>query len=244
MPIELRGHHLLCLLGYRGMGYSDAYVDNMTNVYRKLLDDPTTECQIVKGPDKLCACFPVDGDQHYHCEDRNVAERDALILERLGLAAGQVVTWAEILSRVATALQPDDLLQICSTCPWLPYGVCQEGVRMVAAGEALPMVRPKVYGVEVDEQTRCRHWHSEVDIIALKFGCCERYYPCYECHQETADHPPKPWPRSRFDEPAVLCGACGHELTVNEYKNCDSKCPNCQASFNPGCQLHYHLYFE
>lgn len=242
MPIKLRGHHLLCLLGYRGMGYSDTYVDNMTGVYRKLLAEPTTECEIVSGPDQLCACFPADGD--YHCEDRNVAERDALILEKLGLVYGQVTSWGDILSRVAKSLQPDDLLHICSTCPWLPYGVCQEGIQKVVSGEELPVVRPKVYGVNVDEQTRCQHWHSEVDIIALKFGCCERYYPCYDCHLETADHPPKPWPKSRFDEPAVLCGACGHELTVNEYKSCDSKCPSCQASFNPGCQLHAHLYFE
>ena len=27
---KLRGHHLFCLLGYKGMGYSQEYVDNMT----------------------------------------------------------------------------------------------------------------------------------------------------------------------------------------------------------------------
>lgn len=242
MPILLRGHHLLCLLGYRGMGYSDAYVDNMTRIYRSLLEAPTTLCEIVAGPDQLCACFPPDGD--YHCEDRNVATRDALILQRLGLTTGQVVPWAEILSRVQTSLRPDDLLQICSTCPWLPYGVCQEGIRLVNEGVPLPMVRPKIYGVEVDAETRCLHYHSPVDVIALKFGCCERYYPCYECHLEVADHPPQPWPRARFDEPAVLCGVCGQELTVHEYQACDSQCPACGARFNPGCKLHAHLYFE
>nr|WP_246183482.1 SMI1/KNR4 family protein [Paenibacillus methanolicus] len=36
--------------------------------------------------------------------------------------------------------------------------------------------------------------------MALQFGCCDRYYPCYECHLEAADHPPKPWPRSRTKE--------------------------------------------
>lgn len=242
MPIELRGHHLLCLLGYRGMGYSDSYVENMTRTYRTLLAEPDTACKIVSGPDHLCACFPADGD--YHCEDRNVAERDELILRKLGLASGDVTTWADILSRVASSLRPDDLHAICSTCPWLPYGVCQEGIALVAAGESLPPVRPKVYGVEVDAQTRCRHYHLDVDIIALKFGCCERYYPCYECHLETADHPPQPWPKSRGDEPAVLCGACGHEMTVEAYKSCGSACPSCRASFNPGCRLHHHLYFE
>lgn len=105
-------------------------------------------------------------------------------------------------------------------------------------------MRPKVYGYVVDEATRCRHYHSERDIIALKFGCCDRYYPCYECHLEAADHPPKPWPRSRAEESAVLCGACGHEMTVQAYKESGFHCPSCQAAFNPGCRLHYDLYFE
>jgi uncharacterized CHY-type Zn-finger protein len=41
-----------------------------------------------------------------------------------------------------------------------------------------------------------------------------------------------------------LCGACGHQLTVNEYLNCNSVCPRCRSQFNPGCANHYYLYFE
>ncbi|TKI16435.1 hypothetical protein FCT18_20820 [Lysinibacillus sphaericus] len=26
------------------------------------------------------------------------------------------------------------------------------------------------------------------DIIALKFTCCERYYPCYKCHEAHAQY--------------------------------------------------------
>ncbi|MFB9329119.1 DUF1284 domain-containing protein [Paenibacillus aurantiacus] len=138
MTISLRGHHLLCLLGYRGMGYSAEYVKNMTNVHRKLRNEPGTECLIVEGPDQLCACFPADGD--YHCESRTVGERDALILAKLGLAIGQRLAWSEILARVAATVKPEDLNRICATCPWLGYGVCQEGVRMVACGQPLPSV--------------------------------------------------------------------------------------------------------
>ncbi|MFC4101962.1 DUF1284 domain-containing protein [Paenibacillus xanthanilyticus] len=138
MTISLRGHHLLCLLGYRGMGYSAEYVKNMTNVYRRLLREPETECLIVEGPDQLCACFPADGD--YHCESRTVGERDALILATLGVAVGQRLAWSEILARVAASVKPEDLNRICATCPWLGYGVCQEGVRLVVSGQPLPAV--------------------------------------------------------------------------------------------------------
>ena len=102
----------------------------------------------------------------------------------------------------------------------------------------------KVYGIDVDPQTRCAHWHSELDIIAIKFKCCERYYPCYECHAEIAKHQPEVWSKNEFDEQAVSCGACGHQLTVNEYLACKSVCPRCDSRFTPGCANHYHLYFE
>jgi uncharacterized CHY-type Zn-finger protein len=102
----------------------------------------------------------------------------------------------------------------------------------------------EVFGVDVDPETRCRHWHSETDIIALRFKCCGRWYPCFDCHAELADHPHRVWPKSDLDEQAVLCGACGKKLSVSEYLACDSICPVCKRNFNPGCAGHYHLYFE
>lgn len=101
-----------------------------------------------------------------------------------------------------------------------------------------------VYGKPVDNQTRCVHWHSKLDIIAIKFKCCEKYYPCFSCHEETADHDPKVWPKAEFDTKGILCGVCGTELTIKEYMGSNNTCPKCKADFNPGCSKHYHLYFE
>ena len=47
-----------------------------------------------------------------------------------------------------------------------------------------------IYGKPVDQQTRCQHWHSDLDIIAIKIHCCAKNYPCFSCHEETADHSP------------------------------------------------------
>ena len=108
--------------------------------------------------------------------------------------------------------------------------------------------RVPVFGLVVDDQTRCAHWHGETDVIAMRFACCDRYYPCYDCHAETADHPSSLWPVGRFDEPAVLCGVCGSELTATTYRAISAltapACPHCAALFNPGCALHAPLYFE
>ncbi|WP_245732850.1 CHY zinc finger protein [Salinibacillus kushneri] len=106
-----------------------------------------------------------------------------------------------------------------------------------------------LYGLDVkgklhDKHTRCEHYHEERDIIAIKFKCCNTYYPCYKCHQEEADHPIKLWSKDEFSQKAILCGACGYELTIRDYVNGHSSCPKCKASFNPGCKYHNHLYFE
>ena len=101
-----------------------------------------------------------------------------------------------------------------------------------------------VKGIDVDDETRCAHYHSEIDRIAIKFFCCGIYYPCFECHQAAGCGQPNVWPKEKFNEKAVLCGACGHELKIQEYLDCASSCPACQARFNPGCSLHKHLYFE
>ncbi|ELZ41897.1 zinc finger CHY domain protein [Halorubrum californiense DSM 19288] len=114
-------------------------------------------------------------------------------------------------------------------------------------------------GIDVDPETRCAHWDDPVDVVALRFGCCETYYPCDACHDAATDHEAVPWPRERFDEPAVLCGGCGTTLTARAYLDCDSEaqgasgsrtqsgddtCPACGAAFNPGCRKHRDRYFE
>lgn len=98
-------------------------------------------------------------------------------------------------------------------------------------------------GYLVDEHTRCLHYHSEKDVIAIRFKCCGVYYPCYECHNALAGHKAEPWPREEHDQLAVLCGVCKNQLTILEYLNCAYQCPCCRSAFNPNCAKHYHLYF-
>jgi len=96
----------------------------------------------------------------------------------------------------------------------------------------------------MDEQTRCVHYSSELDVVAIKFKCCGAYYPCYSCHEETADHPAEVWPRESWNENAILCGRCGYTMTIQEYLDNPAGCPHCRGAFNPRCANHYHLYFD
>lgn len=101
-----------------------------------------------------------------------------------------------------------------------------------------------VKGVDLDPETRCRHYHGPTDVVALKFKCCGEYYACKDCHAELADHAPVVWSLAEWDEPAVRCGVCGAELTIRQYVESGARCPACSTAFNPKCRAHYRFYFE
>jgi len=102
----------------------------------------------------------------------------------------------------------------------------------------------EVHGRLVDGQTRCVHYQSDLDIVAIQFKCCERYYACCECHEESESHEPARWVAADLGQRALLCGACQTTLTIAAYLSCDFTCPSCGAPFNPGCALHYDQYFN
>lgn len=106
------------------------------------------------------------------------------------------------------------------------------------------MSRPEVRGLDVDGETRCAHWRSALDVIAIKMKCCEVYYACKDCHDALSGHAANVWPRAEWSTPAVLCGACGLEMSAQTYLDCGNICPGCGVGFNPGCRTHYHFYFE
>jgi len=108
---------------------------------------------------------------------------------------------------------------------------------------SMPSSRPEVRGVDLDAQTRCAHYRTELDIIAIKMKCCGVYYACKECHDTLAGHPIGTWPQGEWNQAAVLCGACRYEMTIHEYMASGYKCPACKVRFNPGCRKHYQFYF-
>lgn len=101
----------------------------------------------------------------------------------------------------------------------------------------------RVYGATLDEETRCVHFSGEHDIVAILVPCCSRYYPCFRCHDEDADHRLERWPRSTWNEPAILCGACSATLTIATYLEANH-CPDCAAGFSPDLAMHAPHYFD
>ncbi|WP_135823241.1 CHY zinc finger protein [Halorussus ruber] len=109
----------------------------------------------------------------------------------------------------------------------------------------------RVRGVEVDSETRCAHYDTDRDVVALRFACCGGFYPCFRCHEAVADRDGDGTGDHEVerlsvesDAIAALCGVCGAGLTPREFVDGDHECPECGAAFNPGCADHYELYFD
>ena len=85
---------------------------------------------------------------------------------------------------------------------------------------------PSFTALKLDPETRCAHWHSPLDVIAIKMKCCGVYYACKDCHDALAGHAAEVWPRDEWEQPAVLCGVCGTEMSVRQYLGCANRCPS------------------
>jgi uncharacterized CHY-type Zn-finger protein len=99
-----------------------------------------------------------------------------------------------------------------------------------------------VRGVAVGPETRCAHYDTDRDVVALRFACCAAFYPCFRCHDAVTDHEAERL-SAESEAAAVLCGVCGAGLTPGEFVDGDHECPACGAEFNPGCADHYERYF-
>ncbi|MFI5403813.1 MAG: DUF1284 domain-containing protein [Planctomycetota bacterium] len=133
--MKLRAHNLLCIQGFVGKGYSPEFVANMTSIVGGL--GARTEVTVVAEPDSLCSACPnlkTSGcTLHGEGTEKGIVKQDKNVLARLGLRDGQEVAWREILARIRARVAPDDLDDICGTCPWLPLGHCKAGLARLRA---------------------------------------------------------------------------------------------------------------
>jgi hypothetical protein len=129
----LRAHHLLCVLGFRGEGYSGEFAARMARIVGQLRSSPHTVVKVVGKPDEICVNCPFlkdDGcQQKGEQSEEDVRRRDQAVMDKLGLAAGDRLPWDDIAARIKSKVRPEDLDAICGDCQWLSLGYCAEGIR-------------------------------------------------------------------------------------------------------------------
>ncbi len=115
----LRGHHLLCTHGFKGMGYSPKFVDVMADIVAGIRNEGDFPIQVVQGFDDACQACPhkgktecvksVDSNEH-------VLSMDGKVIRHLGLSAGSTYLKTELVQRTAENVRPEDLDYLCEGC--------------------------------------------------------------------------------------------------------------------------------
>jgi hypothetical protein len=121
MAIELRPHHLLCRLGWRGYGYDRAFTETFNRIVERL--DADAEIELVEGADDICRWCP--NPAHDQCRAHLIDRR---VLDYLGLEAGGIHKFGRLAELIKTKITPDELTSICEGCSWLDRGWCAEGL--------------------------------------------------------------------------------------------------------------------
>lgn len=121
MTVELRAHHLLCLLTYVGKGYSAEFTANYDAVAVRL--SAGEDVLVVSGPDDICA--PLLGQVDAHCWGDSVDLRDERAAEDLTILLGRpvcpgtsVTLGPELLAQMRAAFAGHVTRRACSRCAW------------------------------------------------------------------------------------------------------------------------------
>lgn len=128
----LRGHHLLCVHGFKGMGYSPAFVEKMEEIVAEIRDPfYDFSIQVIEGLDEACSYCPNKGDGFCNSpkSDAFVMNLDKKVINHLGIKSGKVYKKSELVSLVAKLVKPEDLDYLCEGCSWLSYGACKAGIK-------------------------------------------------------------------------------------------------------------------
>ncbi|WP_203362792.1 DUF1284 domain-containing protein [Bacillus sp. REN10] len=132
---QMRGHHLLCVHGFRGMGYSQDFIQMMTEIVKDIRDNQKDfTIRVVVGFDEACFSCPNKGENI--CEasptsQEHVTTLDQNVIRHLELEVNGVYHKSDLMKRTVERVNPEDLDFLCKGCSWLSTGVCKEGIRQL-----------------------------------------------------------------------------------------------------------------
>ena len=130
MSVRLRPHHVLCAVGFEGVGHDAPSVANMASiVFTQLRGAGGRDVRVVvaKNADSICA--PCPNRVGLGCAFGEIIEGlDRRHGAALDIAPGRQLTWGECLDKVRARVEPDDLDDLCVGCRWLPLGTCKANV--------------------------------------------------------------------------------------------------------------------
>jgi len=121
MIIFLRGHHLLCIQGFQGYGYSDDFIEHM-KIIKSLIEKKNTKIKVINYNDDICSFCPnltKDNICKNISENAKIQEMDNEVINKLKLVNTEIDT-EELFNKVNKIFNSEnDITNICDKCSWL-----------------------------------------------------------------------------------------------------------------------------
>ena len=139
--MRLRGHHFLCLLTYKGLGYTPAFVENMTAVANRI--NAGAKVILHPGPDDICAAL-TQADRaacNHDCAKPETAALDDLAEKATAAVLGHGLNDAftldaEKVAKLRAAFLTGESRSACGLCRW--RAICDE---IAASGYAATLLK-------------------------------------------------------------------------------------------------------
>ena len=116
--MELRGHHLLCILGFQGYGYSEDFVLNMARINELRKSDKTT-IKLINRPDDICsACPNLKNDLcENEMQNETIVKMDEEVLSEFDINKeyNAIDLFNEVILKFNTLKSVEN---ICNDCKW------------------------------------------------------------------------------------------------------------------------------
>ena len=145
VPVQLRGHHFLCMLTYRGFGYSAEFTANMATKISDIRYG--ADIVLVEGPDDICAgmskaCSHATG---HDCGAHDIIAMDLTARRDVEAALGRDLTHlapmsASDLGILRKAFADGSIRAACQGCSW--FEVCNSIVAEHYFGTQLLIIEP------------------------------------------------------------------------------------------------------
>jgi hypothetical protein len=121
--LKIRAHHLCCIQGFQGYGYSPVFVANMRAVISDIKAFPSRPLELVSECDVICASCP--GKRECTAQEstssRRIKSMDLVVMEKLKIKEGTIMEADEAFSLVNSQLvNASDINDVCGTCKWRP----------------------------------------------------------------------------------------------------------------------------
>jgi uncharacterized protein len=120
--LKLRAHHLFCIQGYQGYGYSDKFQANLERIIKLINTVSDLEIEVIAEKDIICSYCPHTGKTGCQ-QDEDSAEKiqsmDLKVLEKLNLKEGIKDKAQTLLMLTNTQIKTSfDIQEICGNCHW------------------------------------------------------------------------------------------------------------------------------